>query len=489
MAVSTDFMMMFVLVLIAITVAFFVFEWCKSRKRKSLSAPHLKLLNDSNADVRAQAAQTLGNIGHTSSVPHLIEALGDSATSVREAAVGALAKIGDQTSLGSLVHLAIHDDLPSVRIAAVEALETIGKKYIRYMDVGSRLMSARTSQHAAELQKSIDTYITPALMLALKDEDASVQEACVSALQRIGESKILEDITKKQEEGQADTVEFSAFYLPEVRSGQRYHISVYAHLQGHKTDVESDIKRVSEWLEDKFFRSKTARHSTKLRQNTLITIFPESHKIQFDPVSITKRWNGKSTRFKFSFEPSEVLDGETIVVRASIQVEGIEVACIKFSFEVLNRRLQPPIEEIMNPLAAAKSNSQTTELYQKIFISYSRHDKEVIEAYRFAQLAIGNDIFMDTYSIRSGEDWRAALANAIDTADVFQLFWSKDSAVSANVRDEWDYALKYRCPQNNCVDFIRPVYWVNPIPVPPPDELKHLNFKYVPLREHFKRGK
>ncbi|MDQ7027464.1 MAG: toll/interleukin-1 receptor domain-containing protein [Anaerolineae bacterium] len=87
---------------------------------------------------------------------------------------------------------------------------------------------------------------------------------------------------------------------------------------------------------------------------------------------------------------------------------------------------------------------------------------------------------MDSYSIRSGEHWQAALATAIDESDIFQLFWSENSSTSTNVRHEWDYALKYKCADNHCVGFIRPVYWQQPLP-PPPPELGHLNFRFVPF--------
>jgi hypothetical protein len=119
-------------------------------------------------------------------------------------------------------------------------------------------------------------------------------------------------------------------------------------------------------------------------------------------------------------------------------------------------------------------------MYQRVFVSYSRKDKAVVETYRLAQLAIGNDVFMDTYSIRVGENWQAALAKAIDEADIFQLFWSELASQSDNIRDEWDYALNHRCPDTRCESFIRPVFWEQPMPAPPP-ELVHLNFRYVPL--------
>ena len=134
-----------------------------------------------------------------------------------------------------------------------------------------------------------------------------------------------------------------------------------------------------------------------------------------------------------------------------------------------------------NPLAVAKFGTHTTVPYQLIFVSYSRSDSRVVEMYRRVQQAVGNEVFMDTYSIRAGEEWHAALALGIDTADVFQLFWSKNSAESLAVKDEWNYALAYRCPKTRGVGFIRPIYWTLPMPAPPPEELRHLNFRYVPL--------
>jgi hypothetical protein len=93
---------------------------------------------------------------------------------------------------------------------------------------------------------------------------------------------------------------------------------------------------------------------------------------------------------------------------------------------------------------------------------------------------LGNETFIDTDDLRAGEDWKAGLAKAIDDADVFQLFWSNNSANSECCRYEWKYAVASRCPDSKCEGFIRPVYWEKPMPKPPP-ELSDVNFKYVAL--------
>ena len=171
--------------------------------------------------------------------------------------------------------------------------------------------------------------------------------------------------------------------------------------------------------------------------------------------------------------------------RIAIRIGGVEVSHIKFAIEIIANPDKAvhgsPLPE--NVLAAAETTSTSSGMYQTIFVSYSRRDVEVVETYRMAQLALGNVVFMDTYSIRSGQNWQAALAHAIQSADVLQLFWSEHSAASVNVKAEWDYALKYKCPDSRCEEFIRPVYWNMPLAAPPPGELAHLNFKYVPLAQ------
>lgn len=286
------------------------------------------------------------------------------------------------------------------------------------------------------------------------------------------------------------TVHFTAFYPNETEAERLHSLYVYAHLPDAVNSISQDVQQFRDKLGNTTPLSKIAKQWANLPEGTLITVVPECEDVEFEPVSITKKWSGSWKRFEFDFTPSINLIGETLLVRVSIQVCGLEIACIKLSVEVEANVVkadnsisaarimgQPAIQ---NPLAAAKLARQTARIYQKIFISYSRQDTQVVEAYRQAQLALGNEVFMDTYSIRSGENWRAALAEAIDSADIFQLFWSENAITSENIRDEWRYAIIYRCPDTRCDSFIRPIFWKKPVP-PPPPELSHLNFRYIEL--------
>ncbi|MFN8421172.1 MAG: toll/interleukin-1 receptor domain-containing protein [Anaerolineae bacterium] len=269
---------------------------------------------------------------------------------------------------------------------------------------------------------------------------------------------------------EAGEVHFSAYYPSRIGAAvSRYALIAYAHLAELVSTIEADAQKFAQELGGSVPPRTSANRFARLAADTPITITPECGELVFDPPSLTKTWGGTWTRFNFDFTPKNALQSSAVTGRIAISVGVIEIAHIDFTMTV-----------IMNPLAAAKLVNGSAKLYQKIFVSYSRRDREIVDSYRVAQMALGNDVFVDTESIRSGQNWQAALATAIDNADIFQLFWSANSAASSNVRDEWDYALHYRCPQTQCADFLRPVYWQNPL-TPPPAELNHLNFRYVPV--------
>ena len=288
------------------------------------------------------------------------------------------------------------------------------------------------------------------------------------------------------EQGEALTegaeAHFTAYYPRESAAETAYGLYVYAHIQGALKQIESDVLIYEEQLGGEIPRPSKAKAAKILEFGTLLTVMPEAEGIEFEPVAETRRWRAPFTRFDFSYRAPKESVGEIITGRIAVLVSGIEIASIPFATLIAESTVVNAADaKPANPLAAAKfKDTDPARIYDTIFVSYSRKDKEVAENYRLAQLAVGHEVFMDTYSIRTGEDWRAALARAIDEADIFQLFWSEHSAASENVRDEWDYALHYKCPGDQCHGFIRPVFWEKPMPSPPA-ELGHLNFRFVPF--------
>lgn len=278
------------------------------------------------------------------------------------------------------------------------------------------------------------------------------------------------------------SAKFSSYAPSEVSVDRRYGLYVYAYNEEYEAYTKLDIEKFKEHLGGTVPKRKEAKTSAEIEVGTKVTVIPECDEIEFEPESLSKKWHGDWTQFGFEFRAPERLVDETLFVRISVQIAGIEIAHIKSSIEVVEAEEVTGSQQVLasNPLLEHKMRSQTVTPYQRIFISYSRRDSSVAKSYKIAQTALGNDAFLDVDNLRSGEDWRAALARAIDEADIFQLFWSEHSANSEYCRYEWDYALKVRCPEDTCEGFVRPVYWREPMPSPPP-ELARINFRFVPF--------
>lgn len=292
-----------------------------------------------------------------------------------------------------------------------------------------------------------------------------------------GEDTDIDERAPMPEVRVVDEAHFSAYYPPEVAPGPVYGLYVYVHTPEALRHIRQDVTRFQQRLGGSVPEPASARKSALLAHGAVLTVVPQAAGVTFDPPMQTRTWRGDWSRFDFDFTLSEATAEDMLAVRASVQVAGIEIAHIMCPIMTAS---QGESTRSINPLLDAKLKSSSAQMYTNIFISYAREDTEVAESYRLAQQAAGHEVFMDSYSIRAGENWQAALANAIDESDIFQLFWSRSSADSENVRDEWEYALEQRCAGDDCAGFIRPVYWQQPLVEPPP-ELGHLNFTYVPL--------
>lgn len=288
-------------------------------------------------------------------------------------------------------------------------------------------------------------------------------------------------------------VEFSCFYPRDVYVEERYSVYVYAHLEGLVEKVKSDSLRFMDEFGDKEPSNRSSKSQVRLEVGTPISIMLVSDSLNFDPPSLTRKWKPDWTRFHFEFTVPSNIIGQTAFVEASVSVQGIEISRIKFAIDVYqetqnyNEVLPISAQKHLvgnrseeNSLMSEKLSKISSQMYQKIFVSYSRKDTQVTRAYKFAQEALGNEVFIDVDNLRAGENWKAGIASAIDESDKFQLFWSKNSSTSEYCKQEWQYALLYKCPEDKCVEFITPVYWTKNLPNVP-KELQHLNFKYIPF--------
>ena len=117
-----------------------------------------------------------------------------------------------------------------------------------------------------------------------------------------------------------------------------------------------------------------------------------------------------------------------------------------------------------------------TRRYQKIFPSYSHRDSAVVANFAAVARTLGDQYLQDVLVLHPGERWHPRLLQLIEEADVFQLFWSRNSMRSPHCREEWEHALALQRP-----DFVLPVYWEEPRPQDPeqglpPEALQALHF-------------
>ena len=181
----------------------------------------LKAVNDSQADVRYTAMRALGAIRETravgalgdqlayykkgegawsalealariaspASVPLFRERLQDRDPYIRRAAMEGIARTGDAESAGALEKAATIDDSAMVRLAAVFALQKLGRNYAaRIVDL---MASARVIPQAQEYLVELGSPMSVTLVPRLQEPDPSVREAVADVLGVIGDASVL----------------------------------------------------------------------------------------------------------------------------------------------------------------------------------------------------------------------------------------------------------------------------------------------------------
>ena len=78
-----------------------------------------------------------------------------------------------------------------------------------------------------------------------------------------------------------------------------------------------------------------------------------------------------------------------------------------------------------------------------VFISYSHEDAQyVTPIVEIISVARPDLVFQDVKEIKKGQEWEPQLLEALDQANLVIVFWCKHSALSDNVKDEYEKAIK-----------------------------------------------
>jgi hypothetical protein len=405
----------------------------------------------------------------------------------RMSAAAALGELGcfGWDSVASLARLLADDPDERVRASLASSLAELGSDLLEAArqamirrKVPSAVLTLDNDPH--ELIAVVRTEILPALTRAIQSKNIATSDAALAALSSIaltgavGFEELPEIVTAISAsiriatgaEGRPTPAVFSTFCPKQALFEAPSPLYVYAHTIDSVFEVRRDVEALKH--EMRFSGPHATGVLPRLAAGTPITVVPEGTDLEFDPPALTLKWNAPWLRFAFAFTPKDTGAVSRSSIRVSISVADIEVASITCPLTAWSF------------LSSHEITRASTVPYQKIFVSYSHKDLDVVSAYRLAQDALGNDLFIDTYSLRSGDDWRSALRKGMDEAEIMQLFWSENSARSRYVREEWEYAMEFRCPSTRCAGFVRPVYWTNPMPVPP-EQLRHLHFRFVAL--------
>lgn len=272
-------------------------------------------------------------------------------------------------------------------------------------------------------------------------------------------NRVADEILSEEE-----AVKFAAYHPREVPANEWKPLIAYVYRAFAETQISEDAgKQLGPLLTAMRRLTQTAK--SLIQEGALITATPMLPGFQLNPPSVSIAFYEDWQRFDFKLRAKEAPLYQAANGWITFSVEGIIVGDIPLSVYV-GDKVQADVPTI----------SATNKLYEAIFCSYSRQDTPIIERVEKAYKALGLDYLRDVESLRSGQHWSAELLTLIDRADIFQLFWSPAAAESDYVRMEWEYALKR---DRDKVNFIRPVYWVKPIPAVPP-QLSHIHFAYEP---------
>ncbi|MBE2185084.1 MAG: toll/interleukin-1 receptor domain-containing protein, partial [Anaerolineae bacterium] len=274
---------------------------------------------------------------------------------------------------------------------------------------------------------------------------------------------------KEAESAPSEPILFSSYTPKEAAPNTWLSLHGYVYKQSAAPQVSIDVGVL---LGDKAgdYRELEQPAIVPVEAGALITATPNLPGFHFNPpgasIILLEDWH----RFDFKLRATTAPVNQAANGSITFSVEGVIVADIPISIFV------SPQAQSRSSAAPSGRLSPGVSPYRAVFCSYSHKDTAIVERVERAIKLLGYTYLRDATTLRSGENWNDALMKMIDQADIFQLFWSSNASKSKYVQQEWEYALKNKGTKAN---FIRPVYWEEPLPNVP-DALGMLHFEYEP---------
>lgn len=207
------------------------------------------LVQDESPEIRRTAAESLGKIGDPSSIRSILSLLDDPEPIVRAAAAQALGRVGSSANDEIVVALArsLNDPVDAVRRNAAVAIAEIEPKTSQLEPVvqlakNTRNIRVRDAAIRALWQLDISRWEGD-LVPILRDSDADVRQAAVAALGQSGGSSVIGELRQRLTEDASPSVRVEAAY----QLGKLPGVDVRMVLE--KAAVSDPEKNVRRWAE------------------------------------------------------------------------------------------------------------------------------------------------------------------------------------------------------------------------------------------------
>jgi len=271
-----------------------------------------------------------------------------------------------------------------------------------------------------------------------------------------------------------ENVQFTVYRRSVVAPDRWYPMLAFAHLAERRPhappgepDPVAEVRRQAQQVlgETTAFQAVVQDSRLPIPERGQLRFVPYVEGVEFNPLERSFRWTESVHREEFRLRASRTLEGRVARGTVAIYLQHLLVAEITVAIRVDSL------------VVSAEAIADEARPYRRIFASYSHRDTAIVEELEDHIRSLGDEYLRDVTQLRSGELWSPRLAQLIADADVFQLFWSWNSLQSPFVRAEWEHALKLGRSQ-----FIRPVYWEEPLPSTtdlPPAPLRALHFRQI----------
>jgi HEAT repeat protein len=257
-----------------------------------------------------------------------------------------------------------------------------------------------------------------------------------------------------------DDVRFSAVVPNVVAPGEAFLVDFWAHLH----ELNEEIVSRSRAAHGNRGLRVASRGPVKLARDTAMSVRMSIPDFGMNDLADVVIWTGKSGNTSFAVTAPPTATPGTHVASFGVFVGPLLISRLYFEIQVAAAEVsqRSPMHQCMREIRIRSA-----------FASYATEDRNEVLARLQGMLKIipDLDVFLDVLALRSGENWRERIREAISSYDIFYLFWSIAASRSPWVENEWRTALAMRG-----LDYIDPVPLQPPDVAPPPLELATLHF-------------